>query len=78
MTENILVPIDGSKNSKYALRYACKLANKLGATVTVLYVVNTPYVGDSPSTFFDVDSMLADGQRILEAVKKIGEEEDCK
>jgi nucleotide-binding universal stress UspA family protein len=70
--DKILVPIDGSESSEEALRYACNLASRLEASVTVLYVVNTPYIGDSPSMFSEVDSLLAEGRRVLEAARKTG------
>jgi len=36
---NILVPTDFSQLSKYALKYAIKIANRLEGTITVLHVV---------------------------------------
>lgn len=38
---NILVPTDFSQLSKSALKYAIKIANRLGGSVTVLYVMTT-------------------------------------
>lgn len=38
---NILVPTDFSQLSKSALKYAIKIANKLGGNVTVLHVMTT-------------------------------------
>jgi nucleotide-binding universal stress UspA family protein len=44
----ILVPLDGSENSKTGLRYACWLASKVGASMTVLHLVAIPYTGENP------------------------------
>lgn len=38
---NILVPTDFSQLSKSALKYAIKIANRLGGNITVLYVMTT-------------------------------------
>ena len=75
MTDKILVPFDGSENSKNGLRYACRLASKVGGTVTVLYVVNFPYTGES--AVLHVESLIADGKEMLERAKKIINEEKC-
>ena len=75
MTEKILVPVDGSENSEKGLRYACRLADKLGAKVTVLYVVTIPYT--STEQVLDVRPFIKDGQLILEKAKRIVEEEKC-
>jgi nucleotide-binding universal stress UspA family protein len=71
----ILVPVDGSENSEKGLRYACWLANKLGATITVLYVVAIPYTGES--ALFHIDQLETAGRMVLEEAKKIVKEENC-
>lgn len=38
---NILVPTDFSPLSKFALKYAIKIANRLGGTITVLHIITT-------------------------------------
>ena len=73
--EKILVPVDGSENSKKSLRYACWLASKVGATVTVLHVITIPYTGES--AFFQIGPLEAAGRTILEEAKKIAREESC-
>lgn len=73
--DKILVPVDGSENSEKSLRYACWLANKLGATITVLYVVTIPYTGES--AFFHIGQLETAGRMILEEAKKIAKEENC-
>lgn len=37
---NIIVPTDGSENSKRALEHAVVIASSLGATITLVYVAN--------------------------------------
>ena len=37
---NIIVPTDGSVNSKRALEHAVVIASSLGATITLVYVAN--------------------------------------
>jgi nucleotide-binding universal stress UspA family protein len=47
MTESInriLVPVDFSAHSERAVRYATTLANRFGAQVTLLHVVEDPFV----------------------------------
>ena len=47
MTESInriLVPVDFSAHSEKAIRYATTLANRFGAQVTLLHVVEDPFV----------------------------------
>lgn len=41
----ILVPVDGSKAAEKALEYASWIANKFGAHVTLLYVVDVEQLG---------------------------------
>ena len=46
MFKNILVPVDGSPTSMFAVARAATLAKSLGSTVTVLYVVDPyPFTG---------------------------------
>lgn len=75
MADKILVPFDGSENSEKGLKYACWLANKLGAIMTVLYVVDIPGTGDS--AVLSVRSLISDGRKVLERAKKIVEEQKC-
>ena len=39
LINKILVPTDGSENSEKGLRYACWLASKIEAEITVLHVI---------------------------------------
>ena len=55
--KNVLAPIDGSKNSRRAIRIAAAIAKKYGARLFVIHVVQTPvypYIGEMgqmPSPF---------------------------
>jgi universal stress protein A len=71
----ILVPVDGSENSEKGLRYACWLAGKVEASITVLHVVAIPYTGES--AVFHIAPLEAAGKTILKRAKKILEEEKC-
>jgi nucleotide-binding universal stress UspA family protein len=75
MISKILVPVDGSENSEKGLRYACRLASKVGATVTVLHIVAIPYTGES--AVFHIEPLEDAGRMILERAKKILTEEKC-
>lgn len=41
--QKILVPTDFSEGSRAAMTYACMLAKKMNGTLTVLYVLESPY-----------------------------------
>ena len=85
MINKILIPVDGSKNSERSLRYACWLASKIGAPITLLNVVTTPYTippihpEDEPLNMeLLMKKLEAQGRKILEDSKKIAIEEGCK
>jgi len=69
MINKILVPVDGSENSEKGLRYACELASKVGATITVLHIVTIPYTGES--AVFHIEPLEDAGKMILERAKKL-------
>lgn len=59
----ILVPVDFSAHSDLALRYATTLADRFGATVEVLHVVEDPFVSGAWSTGVlvpNIPELLAD------------------
>ena len=59
----ILLPVDFSAHSDLALRYATTLADRFGATVEVLHVVEDPFVsgGWSPGAIApNIPELLAD------------------
>ena len=69
MTDKILVPVDGSENSEKGLKYACELASKVGATITVIHIVSIPYTGES--AVFHIEPLEDAGKMILERAKKL-------
>jgi nucleotide-binding universal stress UspA family protein len=75
LIDKILVPIDGSKNSEKSLKYACWLATKVEAKITVLYVVPIPIDGQSAG--LPIQPLVNAGERILEKAKKIVKNENC-
>ncbi len=50
----ILVAVDFSKDSKAALRWACRYADQVGAEILVLHVVHDPV--EMPGTYGDSES----------------------
>lgn len=75
MINKILVPVDGSENSEKGLKYACSLAKKVGATVTVLHIVSIPYTGESIA--FQIAPLEDAGRMILKRAKSLLKEEEC-
>ena len=69
MINKILVPVDGSKNSEKGLKYACWLANKVGASITVIHIVSVPYTGES--AVFQVEPLEKVGRMILANSEKL-------
>ena len=67
----ILVPVDLSGTSEHALTYAGEFAEKLGAELTVLYVVPEPsavlpdMMMPVPVTTADTDDLVAAGHQSL-------------
>jgi nucleotide-binding universal stress UspA family protein len=66
---NILVAIDGSKESDKAIEVAADLAVKLEAKVTFLHVINVPELGEVPGMSEKPDKAIRD--RLMDAGKKI-------
>lgn len=75
MINKILVPIDGSKNSENGLRRACWLADKVGGTITVLYVVSIPFTGESAG--LPIEPLVEAGQKFLDNAKEVVKTEKC-
>ena len=75
MFKNILVPVDGSPTSMFAVTRAASLAKSLGSTVTVLYVVDPyPFTGVGADFAYGqaqyLSAATAEANTALEAVKK--------
>lgn len=81
MYKKILIPTDGSESSLDAESHGLKLAKKMGASVTVLHVVEPIYApqvpAGSPPIMFDdqIETLEAAGEKIVEHVKEKGEKE---
>jgi universal stress protein A len=69
MINKILVPVDGSENGEKGLMYACWLARKVGASITVLHVVSIPYTGES--AVFQIEPLEDAGRMILSGAEKL-------
>lgn len=80
MTESldrILVPVDFSAHSEKAVRYATTLANKFGARVSLIHVVEDPFVTGAwqseafiPNIPELLNELLAAAQTQMAALKK--------
>ncbi len=71
MSENILVPVDGSSTMERTIQYACNLAKMLGGTISLLHVVTMPYpIMDS---IFDPTPLEDWGKRTLETAKQMAD-----
>ncbi len=70
----ILVPVDFSEPSLNALAYACGLAKRFGATLTVLHVVEPvyvaePYMGVAPEVGRFLDEEIRNAKTILTRIE---------
>ncbi len=86
MYKNILLPIDGSENSKRAAEHAIDIADVNDSDITVLFVVE-PYTPTLPvlpiATIPTPDDnyfieVREEGQRIIKDFEKMLEENQCK
>ena len=70
--KKILVPLDGSKNSKRGLKKAIELAKPDNATIVGLNIVYAPpaFLISKPRIKFK-DNLAKDSERFLEEAKKI-------
>jgi len=70
MIQNILVPLDGSKNSFKALTQSIYLAKKCDASITALYVLRVAY--DNPSLLYvpQTQNELKKVEKFLDIAKK--------
>ena len=75
MYKNILIPTDGSDASQVALEHGLGLAKSLGASVTILFAIENPFIstwgGFAPTDAGTVSGIMTDlrglGQRTLDA-----------
>lgn len=70
--ETILIPTDGSDGTERAIEHAIDLAETYGATVHVLYVVDTSYPYGDFDVSFDwnavVEELRGEGERAVSGV----------
>jgi nucleotide-binding universal stress UspA family protein len=81
MFNKILLPTDGSKNSKRAGERAIDLAELTGADIVVLYVVETNYIESPRLANYRVDlfdELREEGKKIVEDFKANLEDKKCK
>jgi nucleotide-binding universal stress UspA family protein len=77
--ERILVPTDGSEETRRAVEHAIDLADEHGATVHALYVVNSASFSSLPmeSSWESVAAMMnEEGAAALDQVESIAEAHD--
>jgi len=77
MVSKILLPIDDSKYADRNLEYTSAIAEKLGAEVTLLYVVSLPSVL-APEAYVDPKPFIEAGEKFLEEVRKKVEQKRVK
>ena len=75
----VLVPVDFSRHSEVALRYATALASRLGASVDLLHVVEDPIAAGAWSGELAVHNLsdlrrhlIEDGERQIERLRASG------
>ena len=85
MFKNMLVAIDGSEHSKKALEFACDLANKHAAYLTILHVAyntaqsHTMVLGTSAMSYQGDPKELDEvAQVVIDAAREIADEAGCR
>lgn len=81
MYKNILIPTDGSETSQTALQQGLELAKQLGASVTVLFAIENPFLstwgGFAPTDAGTVGGIMDDlralGHRTLDAALEVAQ-----
>jgi nucleotide-binding universal stress UspA family protein len=71
MMKRLLVPVDGSKSSDDAVRYACNIAEKFGSELLLLTVIPPPIILGVEAGIIDYRPLEESGRRVLENTKKI-------
>lgn len=75
MYDTILVPTDGSDGANRAVRHAVELAERFGATLHAMYVVDTRRYGEPglSSTELVINDLEAEGESLLSDVTERAE-----
>lgn len=66
MYEHILFPTDGSDGADAALEHAVAQADEYDATLHVLYVTNTTYMGSGAAEATTVETLRSSGAEVLD------------
>lgn len=66
MYEKILLPTDGSEESKEAVNHAEELAERFGAEIHVIHIVDIRKQAGEPRVPTQVESMRENGEKIIE------------
>ncbi|MCH7968914.1 MAG: universal stress protein [Thaumarchaeota archaeon] len=74
--KNILVPLDGSKNSVRGLTHAIDLAKQNKATILGIHVMPTSFLYSACRPSNLKEEMLKNAKRIMKSVRKQTEKED--
>lgn len=84
MIQSILVPVDGSEPSKKALDFACELAKKFNAELSILYVVEATdadqylFMGSARVTIPGAqEEVMKTGQSVVDAAEQIAKDHGC-
>jgi nucleotide-binding universal stress UspA family protein len=73
MIKRLLVPVDGSKSSENAVRYACSIAEKFGSELLLLTVVPPPIILGVEAGIIDYRPLEESGKKVLENMRKIAD-----
>lgn len=72
MYKKILAPVDGSENSRQALKHGAELARSIGAHLTVIHVLDLPPQLKSLKSYQLVrDQLMEEGEKILKDAVEI-------
>jgi nucleotide-binding universal stress UspA family protein len=84
MIQHILAPVDGSSHSKKALEFACDLASKFNARISIIHVVDssageqTLVMGSSHMTIpAPREEILKTGKSVIDAAADIASKAGC-
>jgi len=85
MSKTILVPVDGSQNSKKALEFACEYATKFDGAIHLVHVAQplhnekTLVLGGAAVTVHaSRDELEAAGKQVIDAGKEVAGKHGCK
>lgn len=71
MYDDVLFPTDGSENAEVAFEHALSLAERYGARIHALYVVNTTYTEVGATGRTTIDSLRERGESAVREVEEL-------